>query len=92
LAEVLAISQLAAPICYSAPDRGAEYCGERVCVFFCPRSYPRNYTSDLHQFFESENSEEGGLGILMTGPDQLKEFTVCVLIVLEVLMAVVQSI
>jgi len=43
--------------CYSAPDRGAEYCDERtclrvhVCVFLCPRSYHRNYTSDLHQFF-----------------------------------------
>ena len=22
-----------------------------VCVFVCPRSYIRNYTSDLHQFF-----------------------------------------
>ena len=36
-----------------APD--AEYCDERVCVsvcvFVCPRSYLRNYTSDLHQFF-----------------------------------------
>jgi len=36
--------------CYSAPDRGAEYCDERVClcVLVCPRSYLRNYTSDLH--------------------------------------------
>ena len=32
---------------YSAPDRRAEYCDERVCVFVCPRSYLRNYTSDL---------------------------------------------
>jgi len=37
------------------PDSGAEYCGERacvcvcVCLFVCPRSYLRNYTSDLHQ-------------------------------------------
>jgi len=23
-----------------------------MCVFVCPRSYLRNYTSDLHQFFE----------------------------------------
>ena len=23
----------------------------RVCVFVCPRSYLRNYTSDLHQIF-----------------------------------------
>jgi len=46
---------------YSAPDRGAEYCDERVClsdclsmcvcVFACPLSYLRNYTSDLHQSF-----------------------------------------
>ena len=41
------------------PDRGAEYCGEHVCVciclcvyvFVCPRSYLRNYTSDIHQLF-----------------------------------------
>ena len=41
--------------CYSTPDKGAEYCDERVClpvcVFVCPRSYLRNYTSDLHQIF-----------------------------------------
>ena len=42
---------------YSAPDRAAEYCDERVClcvrvcVFVCPRSHLRNYTSDLRQFF-----------------------------------------
>jgi len=38
---------------YCAPDRAAEYCDDRVClcVFVCPRSYLRNYTSDLHQFF-----------------------------------------
>ena len=40
---------------YSTPDRGAEYCGERVClsvcVFACTRSYFRNYTSDFHQIF-----------------------------------------
>jgi len=45
----------------SASDRGAEYCDERVClsvclslslsVCVCPRSYLRNYTSDLHQLF-----------------------------------------
>jgi len=37
---------------YSTPDRGAEYCDEHVClsagVFVCPRSYLRNYMSDLH--------------------------------------------
>ena len=40
--------------CYSAPDRRAEYCDERVClcvcVFVCQRSYLRNCTSDLYQF------------------------------------------
>ena len=37
------------------PDRGAEYCDERVCacvcLFVCPWSYLRNYTSDLQQIF-----------------------------------------
>jgi len=40
---------------YSAPDRGAEYCDQRVClsvcVFVCPRSYLRKYAPDLHQIF-----------------------------------------
>jgi len=37
---------------YSTPDREAEYCGVMcVCVFVCPRSYLRNYTADLRQFF-----------------------------------------
>ena len=35
---------------YSASDRGAEYCDERVCLSVCPRSYLRNYTPDLHDF------------------------------------------
>ena len=35
---------------YTASDRGAEYCDERVCVFVGLRSYLRNYTSDLWQF------------------------------------------
>jgi len=38
----------------SAPYRWAEYCDKRVClsVYVCvsPRSYLRNYTSDLHYF------------------------------------------
>jgi len=37
---------------YSASDRGAEYCDERVCLcvcVFCSQSYLRNYTSDLHR-------------------------------------------
>ena len=42
---------------YSAPDRGAEYCYDRVClsvcvcVFVCSRSYLRNYRPDLHRIF-----------------------------------------
>ena len=38
---------------YSAPDGGAEYCDERVCVSVCvcPRSYLQNYTSELYEFF-----------------------------------------
>jgi len=41
---------------YSAPVRRAECCDERVClyvcvfIFACPRSYLRNYTSDIRQF------------------------------------------
>jgi len=43
---------------YSAPDRGAEYCDDRVslsvcvsvCVFVFLRAYLWNYTSDLYQF------------------------------------------
>jgi len=38
---------------YCAPDGGAEYCDEPVClcVFVCLRSYLRNDTSDLHLIF-----------------------------------------
>ena len=48
---------------YSAPDMGAEYCDERVCLSVClcvclcvcvcvyPQLYLGNYTSDLQQFF-----------------------------------------
>jgi len=40
---------------YSVTDRAAEYCDECVCVCLyvcvCPRSYLRNYMSDLHQTF-----------------------------------------
>ena len=43
-------AELSAIFYYSGPDRGAEYCDDRVCVFVCPWSYLRNYTSDLHQF------------------------------------------
>ena len=34
-------------------EGSAEYCDERVCVcvFVCPRSCLRNYTSDLHGIF-----------------------------------------
>jgi len=51
---VAVITETTCFICHSAPDRGAEYCNERVyvsvCVFVCPRSYLLKYTSDLHQF------------------------------------------
>jgi len=35
------------------PDRGAEYCDERVCLYVCvcTRSYLQIYTSNVHQFF-----------------------------------------
>ena len=40
---------------YFAPNREEKCCDERicvcVCVFVCPRSYLRNYTSDLQQIF-----------------------------------------
>jgi len=44
---------------YSTPDRGAEYCDERVCVFVCPRSYLHNYMSDLHQIFVHDTPGRG---------------------------------
>ena len=49
-------SRATAGINHCAPDRKAEYRGERVCVslcarvFVCPRSCLRNYASDLRQF------------------------------------------
>jgi len=43
---------------YSAPDRGAEYCDDRVCLcvclsvcVFCPRAYLWKNASNLYQFF-----------------------------------------
>ena len=40
---------------YSAADRGAQYCDERVCLsvclFACTRSYLWNYTSHLQQIY-----------------------------------------
>jgi len=59
---------------YPAPNRGAEYCDERVCLsvsvclFVCPRSYLRNYTSDLRQFLcmlltAVARSSSGGVAI-----------------------------
>ena len=59
LASILDLKQFCSG--YSALDRGAEYCDERVCVcvcvracvracvFVCPWSYLRNYTSTVHQ-------------------------------------------
>jgi len=34
---------------YSAPDRGAEYCDERVCLCMCVCVCLWNYISDAHQ-------------------------------------------
>ena len=46
-----------------APDRGAEYCDERVClsVCVCPRSHLRNYTSDLHQIIVCVTYDRGSV-------------------------------
>ena len=33
------------PLVYSAPDRGAEYCDDRVCLFVCPRHHISATTS-----------------------------------------------
>jgi len=58
-------------VCYSAPDRRAEYCDERVClsvcvcVFVCPRAYLRNCTSDLHQSFCSRYLVTYGCGSVL---------------------------
>jgi len=57
-----------------APNRGAEYCDERVCLsvsvclFVYPRSYLRNYTSDIRQFLcmlltAVARSSSGGVAI-----------------------------
>jgi len=69
---------------YSAPDSAAQYCDERVrlsvclcvglCVFVCPRSYLRTYTSDLHQFvlcmlpMAAARSSSGGVVICYVLP------------------------
>jgi len=60
------------------PDRGAEYCVDRVCLSLyvsvcylsvCPRSYLRNKTSDLYQCFFHDTyvpvarSSSGGVAI-----------------------------
>jgi len=72
---------------YSAPEWGTEYCDERVClsvsVFVCPRSYLRNYTSDLHQFLcmlpmAGTRSSSGGVVIRYVLP--VLWMTLCLLI------------
>jgi len=35
-----------------------------VCVFVCPRSYLRNYTSDLHQIFVHVTYGRGSIFLL----------------------------
>ena len=42
-----------------------------VCVFVCPRSYLRNYTSDLHQFFACCVWPWLGLGLIWRRSDTL---------------------
>ena len=52
---------------YSAPDRRAEYCDERVCVFVCPRSYLRNYSPILlyrHRIFTRVTYGRGSVRLL----------------------------
>ena len=62
---------------YSAPDGGAEYCDERVClslcvcVFVCPRSYLRKHASDLHQFFMHVTYDHGSI-LLWRRSDMLR--------------------
>jgi len=56
---------------YSAPDRGTQYWAcLSVCVFVCQRSYLRNYTSDLHQFFARVTYGSGSV-LLMRRSDML---------------------
>jgi len=54
-----------APTNYSAAHGEAEYCDQRVCVcvclFVCPRSYLRNYTSHLQQIFMHINYGRGSV-------------------------------
>ena len=63
--------------CYSAADRGAEYCDERVClcVFVCPRSYLRNYTPELRIFFVHVSYGRGSV-LLWRRSDMLCVFPV----------------
>jgi len=62
---------------YSAPDRGAEYCYDRVClsvcvcVFVCSRSYLRNYRPDLHRIFVHVTCYGSGLVLLWWRSDTL---------------------
>jgi len=50
---------------YSAADRAAEDCDERVCLSFCvfvyPQSYLRNYMSDLTRLFANVTYGRGSL-------------------------------
>jgi len=48
---------------YSAPDRGVQFCDERVClcVCVCPRSCLWNYASNLHQFFMHVTNGHGSV-------------------------------
>ena len=50
-ATVLRWWQPALPPGYCSADAIGKRLVASRCVFVCPRSYPRNCTSDLHQFF-----------------------------------------
>ena len=50
---------------YSAPDMGAEYCNEHVCVCLSVREcFPRNYASNLHKMFVHV-TEEGRILVFL---------------------------
>jgi len=47
-------------LCYSAHERSIVM-SVSVCAFVCPRSYLRNYTSDLHQYFVRVTYDRGSV-------------------------------
>ena len=41
---MLKYDKVSSASCYSAPDRAAEYCDDRVCVSVCLQAYLQDYT------------------------------------------------